>query len=280
MSNLEVSNLRIWDSHSGRVLVPNSSFRVRQGSCLAIVGESGSGKSVTCKAIMRLNKATICQSGKMMFKGLNLTELPEREMRKLRGKHLCMILQQGIRAFDPSCVIGVQIKETLGRHFGWNRHNIEANMKNAMESVRLKDPISIMNQYPHQLSGGMLQRIMIALAIVLEPDLIIADEPTTALDTISQFEVVEQLVRLRARMGCSMIFVSHDLGVVQKIADEVLVMKDGEIVDSGTSQTIFMEARHEYTRYLVSAKEALNQHFKKIMGGVDVVDRRSRGEIL
>lgn len=267
MSNLEVSNLRIWDSHTGKVLVPNSSFRVKQGGCLAIVGESGSGKSVTCKAIMRLNKPAIRQSGSMMFDGLNLSELAEREMRKLRGKHLCMILQHGMRAFDPSCVIGVQLQETLAQHTGWSRHDIEANMKTAMENVMLRNPVSIMNQYPHQLSGGMLQRIMIALAIVLEPDMIIADEPTTALDTISQFEVVEQLVRLRERLGCSMIFVSHDLGVVQKIADEVLVMKDGEIVERGTTRTIFAEARQEYTRFLVSSREALNHHFQKIVGG-------------
>ncbi|MMZ64840.1 Glutathione import ATP-binding protein GsiA [compost metagenome] len=114
---------------------------------------------------------------------------------------------------------------------------------------------------------------MIALAIVLEPDIIIADEPTTALDTISQFEVVEQFIQLRARMGCSMIFISHDLGVVKKIADEVLVMKDGKIVERGTTQAIFSKAQHEHTRYLVSTKLALNHHFRRIMGGVIVAER-------
>ncbi|UVI33484.1 staphylopine uptake ABC transporter ATP-binding protein CntD [Paenibacillus spongiae] len=270
---LEVAHLKIWDSSIGKVIVRDSSFRVKQESCLAIVGESGSGKSVTCKAIMRLNRTGIRQSGEILFKGENLSTIPEKEMRKKRGKQLSMILQNGMRAFDPSCVVGVQLKETLVEHFGWSHEEITANLKIAMASVRLKNPIEVMNKYPHQLSGGMLQRVMIALAIVLEPDIIIADEPTTALDTISQFEVVEQFIQLRERMGCSMIFISHDLGVVKKIADEVLVMKDGQIVERGTTKAIFSEAQHEYTRYLVSAKLALNQHFSRIMGGEGIADR-------
>ncbi|MFJ8260155.1 staphylopine uptake ABC transporter ATP-binding protein CntD [Peribacillus asahii] len=266
MNILEVSNLNIWDVKTGNEIVYNSSFNLKQGSCLAIVGESGSGKSVTCRAIMRLNKSWLRQSGDILFKGENLNDIPEREMRKRRGKNLCMILQNGMSAFDPSCVIGVHLKETLVQHFGWSHNKIEEKMTNTMESVMLKNPTEIMNKYPHQLSGGMLQRIMIALALVLEPDIIIADEPTTALDTISHFEVVEEFIKLRERMGCSMIFVSHDLGVVRKIADDVLVMKDGKIVERGNIETIFSEAQHEFTKYLVSTKEALSNNFKKIMG--------------
>lgn len=273
MNILEVNNLKIWDSSNDRVIVPNSSFHVKQGSCLAIVGESGSGKSVTCKAIMRLNKAGIRQSGDILLRGENLMELSEQEMRKKRGKQLCMILQNGMRAFDPSCVVGVHLKETLVEHFGWSRDEITTKMKYAMESVMLKDPIEVMNKYPHQLSGGTLQRVMIALAIVLEPDILIADEPTTALDTISQFEVIEQFLQLRDRMGCSMIFISHDLGIVKLMADEVLVMKEGEIVENGTTQAIFSEPQHTYTRYLLSTKQAMNQHFKRVMGGVSIAER-------
>lgn len=266
MNVLEAVNLKIWDSNTGKVIIHDHSFHLKQGSCLAIVGEGGSGKSVTCRSIMRLNKPWIRQSGDILFKGENITDLPEREMRKKRGKHLCMIPQNGMSAFDPSSVIGVHLKETLAQHFGWSIHEIAAKMKNAMESVMLKNPIEILNKYPHQLSGGMLQRVMIALAIVLEPDIIIADEPTTALDTISQFEVIEQFIELRARMGCSMIFISHDLGVVKKMADEILVMKDGQIIERGTVHTIFSEAQHAYTQYLVSTKLALHNHFQKIMG--------------
>ncbi|MFS0838930.1 staphylopine uptake ABC transporter ATP-binding protein CntD [Paenibacillus sp. 1P03SA] len=267
MNSLEVENLKVWDNLTGEVIIPNSSFQVKRGSCLAIVGESGSGKSLTCRAVMRLNKTRLRQTGDIVFNGINLSGLPEKEMRKRRGKQLCMILQNGMRAFDPSCVVGVHLKETLAGHFGWSRDEITAKMRTAMESVMLKDPIAVMNAYPHQLSGGMLQRVMIALAIVLEPDLVIADEPTTALDTISQFEVVEQFTQLRKRMGCSMLYISHDLGIVRKLADEVLVMKEGEIVERGPAPVIFSEPAHEYTRYLVSSKLLLNHHFTKIMGG-------------
>ncbi|MDQ0059316.1 staphylopine uptake ABC transporter ATP-binding protein CntD [Paenibacillus harenae] len=266
MNILEVEHLKLWDANRNKVIIHNSSFHLKQGSCLAIVGESGSGKSVTCRAIMRLNKAWIRQSGDILFKGENLNHLTEKEMRKRRGKNLCLILQNGMRAFDPSCVVGVHLKETLAEHFGWSKSETEQRMKKAMESVMLKDPLEIMNKYPHQLSGGMLQRVMIALAIVLEPDIIIADEPTTALDTISQYEVVEQFTKLRERWGCSMIFISHDLGVVKKVADDVLVMKDGVIVERGNIHAVFSEAKHEYTNYLVSSRLALSSRFKKIMG--------------
>ncbi|TBL69902.1 staphylopine uptake ABC transporter ATP-binding protein CntD [Paenibacillus thalictri] len=267
MNTLTVSNLKVWDSRTGNVMISNSSFEVKQGSCLAIVGESGSGKSLTCRSIMRLNKAGVRQSGDILLGEVNLSTLSANEMRKKRGKKLCMIVQNGMRAFDPSCAVGVHLQETLAWHFGWSRDEITARMRKAMESVLLKEPAAIMNSYPHQLSGGMLQRVMIALALVLEPDIVIADEPTTALDTISQFEVVEQFNQLRGKISCSMIFVSHDLGIVKRIADEVLVMKDGNVVEHGTTQDIFSAARHAYTRYLVSSKRALTEHFMKIMGG-------------
>ncbi|MGP0580083.1 staphylopine uptake ABC transporter ATP-binding protein CntD [Paenibacillus peoriae] len=265
MNILEVENMKIWDINTDKMIIHNSSFHVKQGSCLAIVGESGSGKSVTCRSIMRLNKTGIGQSGDILFKGENLNKLSEQEMRKKRGRNLCMILQNGMSAFDPSCVIGVHLRETLFEHFGWNNKEIEQKMKNAMESVMLKNPIEIMNKYPHQLSGGMLQRIMISLALVLEPDIIIADEPTTALDTISQYEVIEQFIQLRERMGCSMIFISHDLGIVKKVADDVLVMKDGRIIERGNIQSVFSEAQHPYTQYLISTRLELSNHFKKMM---------------
>ncbi|APH05828.1 staphylopine uptake ABC transporter ATP-binding protein CntD [Bacillus weihaiensis] len=272
---LEVSNLKVWDSHSGKEIIQDSSFELKYGSCLAVVGESGSGKSVTCRAIMRLNRSTLHQSGNILFKGENISQLSTKEMRKKRGKNLCMILQNGMSAFDPSYVVGVHLRETLAEHFKWSKSEIELRMTRAMESVMLKNPTDIMNKYPHQLSGGMLQRVMIALAIVLEPDIIIADEPTTALDTISQYEVVDQFIKLRERMGCSMIFVSHDLGVVRKIADEVMVMRDGRIVERGQTEAIFNKPQHDYTKYLVSTRLALSEHFKKVMGeGLLVADSR------
>jgi nickel transport system ATP-binding protein len=267
MDILEVNHLKVWDVHTRKVLIPDHSFCLKAGSCLGIVGESGSGKSVTCRAIMRLNRPSLHQSGTILLKGENISNLSEKEMRKKRGRQVCMILQNGMSAFDPSCVVGVHLRETLAEHFGWSKNEIEIKVSHAMKSVMLKNSAEIMNKYPHQLSGGMLQRIMIALAIVLEPDIIIADEPTTALDTISQYEVVEQFLKLRERMGCSMIFISHDLGVVRKIAEEVLVMKDGEIIERGKTEKIFLGAKHEYTKYLVSTRLALSNNFKRIMGG-------------
>lgn len=272
MNILEVTDLRVWQE-GGRVIVPGSSFQVTKGSCLAVVGESGSGKSVSCRAVMRLNPPGIRQSGSILFDGINVTELSAKEMRKLRGKQMYMILQHGMRAFHPSSVIGVHLQETLARHQGWSRGESAAKIKQAMESVRLKDPAVLLNKYPHELSGGMLQRVMIALAIVLEPELIIADEPTTALDTISQYEVVEQLIQMRSRLGCSMIFVSHDLGIVRKISDEVLVMKDGEIIERGMTEEVLAEARHNYTRNMVQAKRKLERHFSAVMGGGGIADR-------
>ncbi|WP_440112321.1 staphylopine uptake ABC transporter ATP-binding protein CntD [Paenibacillus sp. QZ-Y1] len=265
MNILEVENLKVWDNHTEEVIVHNSSFQLRQGRCLAIVGESGSGKSLTCRSIMGLNKPVIRQSGRILFQGEDLNKLSKQDMRKKRGRNLCMIPQNGMSAFDPSCVIGVHLRETLYEHYRWSNKEIEQRMKQAMESVMLTNPVEIMNEYPHQLSGGMLQRIMIALALVLEPDVIIADEPTTALDTISQYEVIEQLIQLREQMGCSMIFISHDLGVVQKIADDVLVMKNGSIVEKGKIQSVFSKPQHPYTQYLVSTRLKLSNHFRQLM---------------
>ncbi|WP_169089156.1 staphylopine uptake ABC transporter ATP-binding protein CntD [Paenibacillus sp. PL91] len=267
MSILEVENLNVWDGETGRSIVRGSNFRLQKGQCLAIVGESGSGKSMTCKSIMRLNRDPIRQSGRISLKGEDISRLTEPEMRKKRGKNLCMIVQNGMTAFDPTCVIGVHMRETLHTHFGWNKTEVEETMKKTMESVMLQHPLDLMNKYPHQLSGGMLQRVMIALALALMPDVIIADEPTTALDAISQFEVMEQFMQLRERMGCSMLFVSHDLGVVKKIADEVIVMKDGEIVDQGSMGTVLAGGSHSYTQYLISSRLALGNNFYSIMEG-------------
>lgn len=260
------------DAATGKLLVVDSSFNVPKGSCLAIVGESGSGKSLTCKSIVRLNGASLRQTGEISFQGESLNRLSEKRMRTIRGKRICMIFQNGMSAFDPSCVIGVHMRETLVQHFGWSRAEIEAKMIQTMESVMLQQPLDLLNKYPHQLSGGMLQRMMIALALVMKPDLIIADEPTTALDAIAQYEVMEQFSKVREMVDTSMIFVSHDLAIVKKIADAIIVMKDGHIIERGTSQNIFSAAEHEYTRYLLSTKEALSKHYNWVMGRDHVVN--------
>lgn len=277
---LEVQDLNIWNIHTGTTIVHDVSFELKSESCLAIVGESGSGKTLTCRSIMRLNKPWLSQSGTIRFKGEDLNELSEKEMRKKRGKQLCMILQNGMNAFDPSCVIGVHLRETLAEHYGWNKKEIEVRMAKAMEQVMLKHPLEVMNKYPHQLSGGMLQRVMIALALVLEPDIIIADEPTTALDSLAQYEVLEQFTRLREELGCSMLFISHDLAAVKRLADEVIVMKNGELIEKGLVDKIFYGPDHEYTKYLVSSRLTLSNHFKRLMGARNIAESGASREIL
>ncbi|PWV99350.1 nickel transport system ATP-binding protein [Paenibacillus cellulosilyticus] len=270
MSLLEVKQLKVWDSSTEQVLVANSSFQLAKGHCLAIVGESGSGKSLTCKAIMRLNQAKVQQSGSIVLDGVDLSLLNKRAMRGYRGKRICMIMQNGMRAFNPSRPVGAYLGEVLARHYDWSKEEKLTRIGAAMTSVGLKDPASVMRSYPYELSGGMLQRVMIALSIVMEPDVIIADEPTTALDAVTQFEVMEQLAKLRNRLDCAMIFVSHDLHAVKRIANDVLVMKDGEIIERGTAADFFTRARHPYTRQLITAKQSLSRQFNQLMGGASV----------
>lgn len=269
---LQVTDLSIRDSF-GNLLVADSAFRIREGSCLAIVGESGSGKSLTCKAVMGLLPSGLHRTGDVLFRGRNLAALPKEEMRKLRGKRICMIAQNGMRAFDPSRRIGAQMTEILALHLDAGRADILSKLRLAMESVRLKDPSELMARYPYQLSGGMLQRLMIAQSIALEPDLVVADEPTSALDTVSRHEVMEQFVRLRERSGCAMLFVSHDLDAVAKLADEAMVMKRGQVVESGPPSSLLTSPRHAYTRELFGARRTLLRNFDRMMEGVNHVER-------
>uniref|UniRef100_UPI001C30279E ATP-binding cassette domain-containing protein n=1 Tax=Cohnella sp. GbtcB17 TaxID=2824762 RepID=UPI001C30279E len=160
MSELRVSHLQVWDSRTGQALIPDLSFSVDPGSCLAIVGESGSGKSLACRSILRLHKPGVRQSGDIWLDETNLAKLSESEMRKMRGKRVCLIVQNGMRAFDPTRPVGEHFRETLAWHFGWGRDETAARMRRALESVLLKDPNAVMNGYPHELSGGMLQRAM------------------------------------------------------------------------------------------------------------------------
>lgn len=264
-SSVKISNLKIWDDRDDDVIIKDLSFEVKKNSCLAIVGESGSGKSMTVKGITGIHKPWIECTGCITFGGENLLELCQENMQKIRGQKIFMIFQDGMTAFDPSCMIRVGLRETLAEKLNLKKEAADQCMISAMKRVMLNNPEEILQKYPHQLSGGMLQRIMIALALALEPELIIADEPTTALDTITQYEVVDQFIKLRKEMGTTMIFISHDLGVVRRIADDVLVMKDGEKVEEGPIEEIFTNPQHPYTQYLVNTRAALGTNFKRIM---------------
>ncbi len=262
---LNVQDLLVWDDRDKSEIVKHISFSLEENTCLAIVGESGSGKSMTCRTLMGLNKPWIRHSGSILLDGEELSSLSSGALRKYCGRRMCMIMQNGMTAFDPTSTIRVHFRETLKIQMGYDRKTADQKMIEAMKKVMLREPELILTKYPHQLSGGMLQRCMIALTLVLKPEIIIADEPTTALDSISQNEVLDQFIKLKRDMGNSMIFISHDLGVVRRIADHIVVMKEGELVESGSVQEVLDHPQHAYTRYLVSSKLEMSKAFQAAM---------------
>ena len=269
---LELKNVVVNDPRSNEVIVHGSSFIVRKNTCLSIVGESGSGKSMTTKAILGLTNPWLKISGSAKYKGKNLIGLKQSELRKIRGKNICMIPQDAMTSFDPLYTIGYQMIETFVENLGISKEESKKLAIESLDKMLINNPEEVIKKYPHQLSGGMLQRCMIAIAIAMKPDIIIADEPTTALDSINQREVVEEFKRLRDVTGTSLIFISHDLGVVQSLADDILVMKNGECVEYGTAKKIFENPQHEYTKYLIDTRVSLTESFIKAMEKGDTDD--------
>nr|WP_092070826.1 ABC transporter ATP-binding protein [Dendrosporobacter quercicolus]NSL48385.1 ABC transporter ATP-binding protein [Dendrosporobacter quercicolus DSM 1736]SDM15122.1 nickel transport system ATP-binding protein [Dendrosporobacter quercicolus] len=265
MSLLNVRGLTVRDLRNGEVLVNNVDFALQANTCLGIVGESGSGKSVTCKALIGLTNPWLETTGDVRFAGSSLLAAPAEKLRQIRAKRICMILQDAMTAFDPLYTMGDQLIETLRETLSWDRRQAQSAALEALEKMCIRDPAGVMQKYPHQLSGGMLQRCMIALALAVRPDIVIADEPTTALDSINQREVVDEFRRLQAVTGTAIIFVSHDLGVVEKLAQQVLVMQNGERVEYGAAAQVFYNPQHEYTRYLVDTRIALTKPFRDAM---------------
>ena len=269
---LELKNVVVNDPRSNEVIVHGSSFIVRKNTCLSIVGESGSGKSMTTKAILGLTNPWLKISGTAKYKGKNLIGLKQSELRKIRGKNICMIPQDAMTSFDPLYTIGYQMIETFVENLGISKEESKKLAIESLDKMLINNPEEVIKKYPHQLYGGMLQRCMIAIAIAMKPDIIIADEPTTALDSINQREVVEEFKRLRDVTGTSLIFISHDLGVVQSLADDILVMKNGECVEYGTAKKIFENPQHEYTKYLIDTRVSLTESFIKAMEKGDTDD--------
>ena len=259
---LQVRDLRVVQRADGQPLVHGVSFTLAAGACLGIVGESGSGKTLTCRSIMGLLPPTLAGRGSVLFNGIDLVHAPAEQMRQIRGSKIALVLQQPMTAFDPLYTIGGQFCETLAAHGAYSTAQAHALAVRLFGQVRLDAPHEILRSYPHELSGGMLQRCMIALALALEPQIIIADEPTTALDAETQFEVVQRFQDLRVQCNTAIIFVSHDLGVVQRLADTVLVMKDGCCVEYGPAQTVFNAPQHKYTQYLIRTRLALTRGFE------------------
>jgi nickel transport system ATP-binding protein len=265
MNILEVSDLWIEDYKSAKNIVEHISFQVREDSCLAIIGESGSGKSVTCKTVMGINQSNLVSRGSVRFKGEELIDKHPRDLRKFCGKNFSMTMQNAMSAFDPSCTVGAFLHEVLNEHLGLNKKDAYRMMTGIFETLMLKSPADVWRKYPHQLSGGMLQRVMIALSLALKPDIIIADEPTTALDSITQFELIKQLIIIRKETGIALVFISHDLGLVKKLADYIVVMRHGRIVEDGSATDIFLNPKNEYTKYLVGTRKALGNKFRAVM---------------
>ena len=235
------------------------SFTVDRNEIVCVVGESGSGKSVTAFSVMGIQdkRALKIKSGKILFDGDDLTKIQEEKFRKLRGKKLAMIFQEPMTALNPVMKVGEQITEILEIHTELSKSARKARAIEAMEDVKLPDPKKIYYSFAHELSGGQRQRIMIAMALALEPDLLIADEPTTALDVTTQSNILELIKDIQRRRNIGVLFITHDFGVVADIADRVIVMKYGEIVEQNSVYSILKEPQHEYTKMLIGSIPSL-----------------------
>jgi microcin C transport system ATP-binding protein len=256
---LDIRNLSVAFAHGNRQLlaVDRVSFDIRRGETVALVGESGSGKSVTALSVMKLlpYPAARHPSGAVLFKGRDLLRLDESEIREVRGANITIIFQEPMTSLNPLHTIERQITEVLLLHGrGPINGGTRARVIELLTQVGIPDPEARLASYPHQLSGGQRQRVMIAMALANEPDLLIADEPTTALDVTVQAQILKLLKDLQARMGMAMLFITHDLGIVHKIADRVCVMKEGKIVERGAVERVFAAPEHPYTRQLLNAE--------------------------
>ncbi|MGF0095582.1 ABC transporter ATP-binding protein [Peptoniphilus sp. SGI.035] len=254
---LEIKNLEVFfKSSQGIVKAVNKvNINTRDGMTTAIVGESGSGKSVTSLAIMGLiDKSSLEKiSGEINFEGKNLLEFSPEELRKIRGKEISMIFQEPMTSLNPALKIGYQMSEVYRTHFNIDKKTAKEKSLEMIKKVEINRAEDVYNLYPHELSGGMRQRIMIAMALSASPKLLIADEPTTALDVTIQKEVLELMKKLKEDMNTSIIFITHDLGVVSDIADYVNVMYAGKMVERARAEDIFNEPLHPYTRGLIKA---------------------------
>jgi microcin C transport system ATP-binding protein len=255
---LSIRELSVAFRAGGRetLAVDRISFDVGKGETVALVGESGSGKSATALSILKLlpYPAARHPSGVIAFKGRDLLPLPERAMRKVRGDDITIVFQEPMTSLNPLHTIEKQIGEILLLHRGLTGAAARERTIEVLTQVGIPDPQSRLGSYPHQLSGGQRQRVMIAMALANEPDLLIADEPTTALDVTVQAQIIELLQELRKRLGMSLLFITHDLGIVRKIAQRVCVMKDGKIVEQGEVERVFASPMHPYTRALLAAE--------------------------
>ena len=266
---LKVENLNVTLRHRrvSKKPVEDVSFEVHPGECLGILGESGSGKSMTVKSVLGLLDKNFQVSGSAIFDGQDLLKESKEELRRLRGSRITMVLQNPMTCFDPLYRIGNQMAETFATHTSWNAQEIRTRSLEILEQMRIRNGEEVLEKYPHQLSGGMLQRIMIGIAMALQPELLIADEPTTAIDAITQYEILEEFIRIKKQKNTAMLFITHDLGAISRVADRILVMNSGHVVDSGSFDHILKHADDPYTRMLVEKRSAVMHRYRQILHG-------------
>lgn len=265
---LSVRNLEVdFRNHKDKQqIIKGISFEVKEDTCVGILGESGSGKSMTWKSIMNLLNKNFDIRGEVNLLGNSLLNLSDKERRKTCGKHIGVVVQNPMTAFNPLFTIKSQMIDTFRAHSTMSKREAKKLAMDTLTSLKLENVALVLEKYPHELSGGMLQRIMIGTAIALKPALIIADEPTTAIDVINQVEVLNELREVREKYKTSMIFISHDLGAISRIADEVIVMEDGIIVEKGTTEEIMTSPKSEAARFLVNSRNIMMSKFET--GGV------------
>ena len=258
---LSIENLRIhFETFAGEVqAIRGVNLKLQKGETLALVGESGSGKSVTAKSVMKLlSNNAVVKEGSITFKGDNILEKSERDMQTIRGKEIAMVFQDPMTSLDPTMKIGKQITEVIIKHEKASKEEANKRAEELLELVGIPNAKERMKQYPHQFSGGQRQRIVIAIALACNPDVLIADEPTTALDVTIQEQILELLKELQQKFQMAIIFITHDLGVVANVADRVAVMYAGKVVEVGTVDEVFYNPQHPYTWGLLRSMPTLH----------------------
>lgn len=247
---LEVNQLNIQFNESERTVVKSISFSVQQGKITCIVGNSGSGKTLTALSIIGMDPEGANVQGSIQFEGKELLTFSDKQWREVRGKEIFTIFQNPLSSFNPSIKMEKQLYEYAGKRIGMTRTTFKKDMLNILTKMRINEPEWVLTQYPFELSGGMLQRLMIACAVLIKPKLVIADEATTALDVSVQKDILRLFLQLKNE-GSTILFISHDFRVVAEIADEVIVMKEGRVVETGNVFQVFDDPKHEFTKQLL-----------------------------
>ena len=273
---LEIKNLTIKFPHEGedKSVVKNMSFLLKENQILGIVGESGSGKSVTSLAIMGLLSEKAIVEGEIQYNGLPLLNLSHKEFRKIRGAKIAMIFQEPMSSLNPTMTCGYQVAELIKLHTNLKKKEIYNEVIALFEKVKLPRPEAIFKSYPHEISGGQKQRVMIAMAIACKPDLLIADEPTTALDVTVQKEIILLLKELQKETQMSILFISHDLSLISEIADNVLVMYRGQLIEKGSALEVFKNPKEDYTKALINSKPNLKERLKTLPTVKDFINKQ------